>query len=1113
MRPLISPETLGKIVPSLGARTQAEAFQAKNVNEEITHWEKMTEVAQRAGNLEAMRKYDQLAKNLRGLRDTVAGFTSPAMVGLVGGGLGLPAIGAPKAIQALAGFVPSAWFLGKGVEEVTAPPKPGETPADILERRLGGASLAAMGIAGVKGTLKPTAKTLKAGGRIVGRIITDTPVQAAQKGYQYTIRALRGTKPNFPKQIERLSERGHMREFAAQQKPTTVREAADGLRDYMDQWENDTIGLAVNRHPGATLLGNNLASAIGRLKNPVLDALFPENSKVIDEEMVRYAGQRIPLPDGRELLAKLNAASRALQKMTPESKAAAERASMGKAVLDEVTRSVRRELYGTLDRLGEPGIREARLDYAAMTDLHEVLNRNIPRAERMEAEKPKYLGVFTRGFTYHPLLVPAIAGAVAMEPRVLPAVMAVPAVEALRTYGERAAVPNALLRKAMDKFAQGPERAPLPKPPGPFPMLPPGPLIMPPSPLAPGAGSAPTGGIIPLGAGGPGGYPSTPQPSGAAIEQPAQVIEPGRTVVRESTTGRMMRQYLGGEPAAPPVTSEAVAPKGANRPTRTDLLPSGWRIEVDKTRTKEGHTYEAEVDWRGKRLVFNSPKDMENPNVVNHEIAHVVIETLPEGSRSVLLDEYVKLKGAEWKAKGYKPEWITKNHFHREEIAMDYGNYLIDPKSVNPELGKLFERYLGRSKVAPEAAAPVGEIPTGTTPLSTLTRAKATDLKVGDTFLDEVGEPRRVVSKKGNIIRTADGEPKTYVGTVPLSELNAPGSKIAGGGKFRPTKILKNLEKYGKPIDIEKISSDSLGFMREDGKVVGYLGSKLPGELTHDELYEATEGSYESFQHFLKDTRTIRTVGSSAFEAFSRPYPGQIKAIAKAAKEHGGRVSIDLWRYDQSIKFPKLLDSFNSGSASIGELQRAIDKIWPEKTSQEVAPLSQLAGGGKFRPKYEVTLEEERVIRKFGKPQNFAEIDASATSFIDKSGKVIGTDQEHQMVAAAGMGIRPNIADGLTVNDFMHRTGAVRSGTFGIDPEDPRAWFEIMSKPTPEQIKTIAGIMEATRRRTAAIDMWTDFWDAARGQRLKSRFHSEAATIGQIQRAIDKIWPVWGQYR
>jgi hypothetical protein len=125
---------------------------------------------------------------------------------------------------------------------------------------------------------------------------------------------------------------------------------------------------------------------------------------------------------------------------------------------------------------------------------------------------------------------------------------------------------------------------------------------------------------------------------------------------------------------------------------RQDLLPKGWKIEVGRTTTKEGHTFEGEVDWLGKRIVVADKKNINNPEIINHEIAHVKIERgLSEKARNKLLDDYIEIKTPEWNKGKFEPEWIVKNKFHHEEIAMDYGDYL-NGKKVSVGLKKLFDK-------------------------------------------------------------------------------------------------------------------------------------------------------------------------------------------------------------------------------------------------------------------------------------------------------------------------------------------------------------------------------------------------------------------------------------
>jgi hypothetical protein len=153
----------------------------------------------------------------------------------------------------------------------------------------------------------------------------------------------------------------------------------------------------------------------------------------------------------------------------------------------------------------------------------------------------------------------------------------------------------------------------------------------------------------------------------------------------------MAPKILGAKPEQESVSRETKEPAIS----KIDL-PKGWTAEIGRTRTKEGHTAEAEVDWRGKRVVFSDQKHMDNPEIWNHEVAHIAVEELP--AKDDLFKDYIDAKKEDWKKEGYDPDWIVKNQFHRESIAMDYGNYLNNPDLVDPALGKIFKKYFKKEK-------------------------------------------------------------------------------------------------------------------------------------------------------------------------------------------------------------------------------------------------------------------------------------------------------------------------------------------------------------------------------------------------------------------------------
>jgi len=154
-------------------------------------------------------------------------------------------------------------------------------------------------------------------------------------------------------------------------------------------------------------------------------------------------------------------------------------------------------------------------------------------------------------------------------------------------------------------------------------------------------------------------------------------------VIKKELAAEALKDY-------PDLTEKHKKPK-----IRFDLLPDGWKMVVGKTRTKEGHSAEAEVDWPNKQIVFSKKEFMDNPDIANHEIAHVIIESsLPENKRKQLYNAYVNAKKTEWEKQGADPDWIVKNKFHHEAIAIDLGQYLTDPAKVNPDVAKVFRQFL-----------------------------------------------------------------------------------------------------------------------------------------------------------------------------------------------------------------------------------------------------------------------------------------------------------------------------------------------------------------------------------------------------------------------------------
>lgn len=420
----------------------------KTFGDVVDRYRRMAEVATSAGNADVAKMATERGGELSDELKTVEQFSTPvALATSMGGGV-LSKLGkVGKAVGTGAG----AYFTGTGIKEASTPQQEGEDEATAMQRRLSGGAQAAFGLHGTIGSVKE---------------FKSPPKFEPEKGYQGLLKSFSSTDPEFKTHIDRLSDRGHLTEIA-KTLPKNFIEANHQLRDYMDKWEKTTIDPAIERHdpnskqyvgtPGF-VKGDNISRTLSELKDPQLDVFFPGTDAYIAEEQGKFVGKQIPLSTARELLTKLNSYSAALEDMSPEDANAAKNKSVAKEALDATTDAVRNELYAELGKLGEKGIREGQKDYGAMKELKKNIYNNIPKAEKSHAERPSYSGIPFRSITRHPMITGGmVLGAEALHN---PAPLAaLPAIEALKTYNDRANTPNETLKKSYKNFRGGPQVA------------------------------------------------------------------------------------------------------------------------------------------------------------------------------------------------------------------------------------------------------------------------------------------------------------------------------------------------------------------------------------------------------------------------------------------------------------------------------------------------------------------------------------------------------------------------------------------------------------------------------------------------------------------------------
>lgn len=302
-------------------------------------------------------------------------------------------------------------------------------------------------------------------------IMSEEPDFYKSEPYKKMIAVLSDMKPET---LEGLYNSGHLTELAKYMQPT-IRENLPILQDYMNDWYKYNYKDAINLHKDIAegFTGDQIAAALekGKLQGE-MDKTFPEYNKSIDAEAARYKGRKYSLPDAAELLEFLNKETKKYHNMTPSERMSAQEISGHVEALMSADKAVRDLIDQRLAELGHKGIPQARAEHGQLQELRNSMQKKVGLAEKKGALKPSYSGVFLRGFSRHPLVSAGIllGGVAAHEPLV--PLVALPAIEAVRTWQARNMTMNDLLSGAWKKLAKGgPERnIPTyePKPPEPY---------------------------------------------------------------------------------------------------------------------------------------------------------------------------------------------------------------------------------------------------------------------------------------------------------------------------------------------------------------------------------------------------------------------------------------------------------------------------------------------------------------------------------------------------------------------------------------------------------------------------------------------------------------------
>lgn len=274
----------------------------------------------------------------------------------------------------------------------------------------------------------------------------------------------------------------------------------------------------------------------------------------------------------------------------------------------------------------------------------------------------------------------------------------------------------------------------------------------------------------------------------------------------------------------------------------------------------------------------------------------------------------------------------------------------------------------------------------------------AEKLTVGDTFVDDKGDPRRITDiQEDGTIKTADHTLRDYEeGEIKhLGEINSPQAQIARGGMFHPAEeaedrfdlgeinagekpgpvAVNKMVKPGEKAPPEAIAPEkAIETLKERVKDRAHEGEErdyqmLPaGDLNPRQLYQTTflldDGSAlqgdmgimshmqlarEVGQNHLNDANAIRVVTPDSFELHNMPSDAQLSEMNRYWKnlDRGDRQNVHDPTYVYWDFYPKDVKGYSadavsekheSGAGSFSDFRRAIDKYYSPTTTAEVSP-------------------------------------------------------------------------------------------------------------------------------------------------------------------------------
>jgi len=171
------------------------------------------------------------------------------------------------------------------------------------------------------------------------------------------------------------------------------------------------------------------------------------------------------------------------------------------------------------------------------------------------------------------------------------------------------------------------------------------------------------------------------------------------------------------------VEGEAVVeagPPAVGKPGKV-TLPEGWDAAVQPF-WQQPPGWKSAIDWKGKRIVFETKRDLTTPYTMRQVTATVLVKAMPDATREAFVAEYTEVAGM--------TAWEIQNKVQQEKLTKDIESYLDDRTKVSPEVAAVLDKFLKRQGRGMEGeAADAAEGAEG----------KPAKVWAGDLFLDSTG--------------------------------------------------------------------------------------------------------------------------------------------------------------------------------------------------------------------------------------------------------------------------------------------------------------------------------------------------------------------------------------